>query len=68
MGALKQEIKKPSRITKQKATTNLQKVTEPTARITRRSAEKIEKEPVESMEQDLTQVSFYSCLILTNYL
>ena len=58
MGALKQEIKKPSRITKQKATTNLQKVTEPTARITRRSAEKIEKEPVESMEQDLTQVSF----------
>ena len=55
---LKQEIKKPSRITKQKATTNLQKITEPSSRITRRSAEKVEDKPVESMEQDVTQVSF----------
>jgi hypothetical protein len=52
---LKQEIKKPSRITKQKATTNLQKITEPSSRITRRSAEKVEDKPVESMEQDVTQ-------------
>jgi len=52
---LKQEIKKPSRITKQKATTNLQKINEPSSRITRRSAEKIEEKPVESMEQDVTQ-------------
>jgi len=52
---LKQEIKKPSRITKQKATTNLQKISEPSSRITRRSAEKVEDKPVESMEQDVTQ-------------
>jgi len=52
---LKQDIKKPSRITKQKATTNLQKINEPSSRITRRSAEKIEEKPVESMEQDVTQ-------------
>ena len=56
---LKQEIKKPSRITKQKATTNLQKINEPSSRITRRSAEKIEEKPVESMEQDVTQVSHF---------
>merc|ERR1711860_83956 len=40
---------------KQKATTNLQKINEPSSRITRRSAEKIEEKPVESMEQDVTQ-------------
>merc|ERR1712012_908414 len=48
---LKQEIKKPSRITKQKATTNLQKITEPSSRITRRSAEKIEDVEMEDLEQ-----------------
>merc|ERR1711860_30619 len=36
-------------------TTNLQKINEPSSRITRRSAEKIEEKPVESMEQDVTQ-------------
>jgi len=53
---LKKEIVKPSRgLAKQKGTTSLAKLTEPTTRVTRRSAEKIEEKPVESMEQDDTR-------------
>jgi len=53
---LKKEIVKPTRgLAKQKATTSLAKLTEQPSRVTRRSAEKVEEKPVESMEQDVAQ-------------